>query len=50
LEFIRREADEVAVVTVPSDFGAVGEYFELFPAVTDEDVVEALRRTSLGVN
>lgn len=42
-ETLRREADEVVALSVESDFGAVGEFFEDFPQVTDEQVMKALR-------
>lgn len=42
VEKIGREADEVVVLAVEPDFGAVGEFFEDFRQVTDEEVVRVL--------
>ena len=42
LERIRRHADEVVCLDVPSEFCAVGEFFEDFSQVTDEDVIAIL--------
>jgi putative phosphoribosyl transferase len=39
-----READQFVCLTVPADFFAVGQYFEDFAQVTDEDVVSILER------
>lgn len=35
-------ADEVVCLSVPEDFGAVGQFYEHFPQVTDEEVVSIL--------
>ena len=43
VENLRREADEVAALAVEADFGAVGEFFENFSQVTDEEVVRILK-------
>jgi predicted phosphoribosyltransferase len=39
-----READEMVCLTAPAEFFAVGQFFEDFAQVTDEDVVAILRR------
>ena len=39
-----READKIICLTVPADFFAVGEYFEDFAQVTDEEVGVILER------
>jgi predicted phosphoribosyltransferase len=39
---LRREADEVVCLYVPSEFGAVGEFFADFSEVTDDAVVRLL--------
>lgn len=36
-------ADEVVCLSVPEDFGAVGQFYEHFPQVTDEEVVSILK-------
>lgn len=46
VEKLRREADEVEVLVAESDFGAVGEFFEDFRQVTDEEVVGILKETA----
>jgi putative phosphoribosyl transferase len=43
LEVIRREADEVVCLETPRALYAIGEYFEDFSQVADEEVVAALR-------
>ena len=45
---LRREADEVRVLDTPEPFYAVGEWYEDFPQVSDERVVELLRAHSGG--
>ena len=40
---LREEADEIVCLKAPADFYAVGQFFEDFSQVTDEDVVEILR-------
>ena len=42
LERIRKYVDEVVCLDVPSEFYAVGEFFEDFSQVTDEDVITIL--------
>lgn len=44
VETIRREADDVVVLAMEAEFGAVGEFFEDFRQVTDEEVVEILKQ------
>lgn len=39
---LRRVADEVAAVALPSSLRSVGEWFEQFPAVADEEVQRVL--------
>ncbi|MDM7934409.1 MAG: phosphoribosyltransferase family protein [Methanothrix sp.] len=41
---IREEADELIALQVPSGFMAVGEYYEHFPQLSDEEVIGLLRR------
>ena len=47
LKRMQDEADEVACLEAPAHFYAVGEFFEDFSQVSDEDVVEILRQSSL---
>jgi predicted phosphoribosyltransferase len=39
-----READALVCLTVPAEFFAVGQFFDDFTQVTDEDVVAILQR------
>jgi putative phosphoribosyl transferase len=39
---LRKEADEIVCLKTPADFNAVGQFFEDFSQVTDEDVVAIL--------
>jgi predicted phosphoribosyltransferase len=41
---IRRECDAIVCLKIPGDFRAVGQSFDDFTQVTDDDVVELLRR------
>ena len=41
---IEAEADEMVCLYAPTDFYAVGEFFDDFSEVTDEMVVSALSR------
>lgn len=45
-ERISRECDEVVLLETPSSFSAVGEWYEEFAQVTDEEVLAALRPSS----
>jgi putative phosphoribosyl transferase len=40
---LKEEADEVRVLATPEPFYAVGQWYETFPQVSDERVVELLR-------
>lgn len=39
---LARLADELVCLVVPEDFGAVGQFYEHFPQVTDDEVVAIL--------
>ena len=39
---LTRLADEVVCLSIPEYFGAVGQFYEQFPQVTDDEVVEIL--------
>ncbi len=41
---LRKEADYIEVVTKPSFFSSVGEYYQNFEAVNDEKVIEIMRK------
>ena len=43
---LKKLADEVVVLDAPSDFHAVGSYYEDFSEVTDDEVVEILAKDS----
>lgn len=46
---LRREADEVRVLLTPEPFYAVGQWYDAFPQVSDEEVVKLLSaRASQG--
>ena len=45
VERLARVADEVRVLCMDPDFGAVGQYYDVFSQTTDEEVLEVL-----GVN
>ena len=45
-----RECDAMVCLNVPADFYAVGQFFDDFGQVTDEDVVEILRREKSKVS
>jgi putative phosphoribosyl transferase len=48
LERIRKHTDEVVCLDVPSEFYAVGEFFEDFSQVTNEDVITILGGSKVG--
>ena len=41
---LREYADDVVCLETPSDFGAVGEWYEQFDQTTDKEVIELLER------
>ena len=43
-EALKRLADQVVCVMTPSPFWSVGAWYEAFPQLTDEDVIDTLRR------
>ena len=46
---IRQECDAIVCLKVPVDFAAVGEFFDDFTQVSDEDVIEVLRESEMKV-
>ena len=40
---LRGKADVLLSLSIEHTFGAVGEYYEAFPQVTDEEVIQLLR-------
>jgi predicted phosphoribosyltransferase len=47
VDMLRQESDIVEVVIIPSDFNAVGEFYENFDPVTDEDVIKIMKNRNL---
>lgn len=47
VEALRHEADAVIVLETPRDFGAVGEFYEEFKPVTDDQVMDIMRENGL---
>lgn len=47
VEALRHEADAVIVLETPRDFGAVGEFYEEFKPVTDDQVMGIMRENDL---
>ncbi|MEU7487824.1 phosphoribosyltransferase family protein [Streptomyces sp. NPDC042319] len=45
---LAEEADDVLCLSRPPDFRAVGEWYDDFTQVSDEDVIDALHRTAAG--
>jgi predicted phosphoribosyltransferase len=43
---LRQEADEVVVLDIPASFYAISEFYESFPQVSDEEVLQTLSRAS----
>ncbi|MFQ5790090.1 MAG: phosphoribosyltransferase [Acidobacteriota bacterium] len=50
LSLMEKEADEVVCLEAPAYFFAVGQFFEEFRQVSDEEVVEALKATPVKKN
>lgn len=44
MEKVRKWADEVVCLVAPSDFGSVGQFYDEFLQVTDNDVCKIMRR------
>ncbi len=44
LHKLEKEADEVVVLETPSDFFAVGQFYENFPQVDDKEVIDLLQK------
>jgi putative phosphoribosyl transferase len=44
------ECDAMVCLNVPADFSAVGEFFDDFAQVSDEDVIEVLRESEMKVS
>lgn len=47
-KIVGREADEAAILTVQENFGAVGEFFQDFRQVGDEEVIRILNQPQAG--
>lgn len=46
-EAMDKEADEVIVLAAPPDFRAVGQWYRHFDQLTDQDVIDLLRRVGV---
>ncbi len=44
LELLKKEVDEVVFLLAPYEFGAVGEFYEDFSQVEDEEVMEIMKQ------
>ena len=44
---LKQEADIIEVIANPSDFNAVGEFYENFNPVTDDQVMKVMQNRSL---
>jgi len=43
-DLIRKEADDLVVLEIPRHFEAVGAYYESFPQLSDEEVIELMSK------
>ena len=43
LSELRHEADEVIAIDEPEMYGSVGQYYEVFPQTSDQEVIELLK-------
>jgi putative phosphoribosyl transferase len=46
-DLLKREADAVEIISSPSNFGSVNQFYQNFDQVTDERVIEILKNRSL---
>ncbi len=44
LDGLKREADRLVVVTVPSRFGTINQFYQDFKSVTDREVIDIMQR------
>jgi len=44
LDLLRQEADEVICAYVPTFFGGVGAFYEMFPQTTDAEVIDIMHK------
>jgi predicted phosphoribosyltransferase len=47
LELLKREVDEVIFILAPFEFGAVGEFYEDFSQVEDEEVIKIINNKAI---
>jgi len=47
VELLEQEADSVIVMLTPKDFGSVGQFYEEFNPVSDEQVMQVMRSRNL---
>lgn len=43
MHVLEAEADQIVALAVPEDFGAIGQFYETFEQVTDDEVVRLMR-------
>ncbi|MBN1914558.1 MAG: phosphoribosyltransferase [Parachlamydiales bacterium] len=43
IELLQKKVDEVVVLLVPDDFYAIGQFYEDFPQITDQEIIHLLR-------
>lgn len=48
VEELKKEADEVIVLHAPSDFYAIGAYYDNFEQVSDEEVIQILTKLQIS--
>jgi predicted phosphoribosyltransferase len=41
---LKNEADQIEVIRIPSNFKAVEQYYQLFDAISDDQIVQIAKR------
>ncbi|BAJ50644.1 phosphoribosyltransferase [Candidatus Caldarchaeum subterraneum] len=49
VEKLKKIADDVVVLETPTNFFAIGQFYERFDQLSDEEVLETLRKASMAV-
>ena len=44
IDSLRKEVDEVVCLEIPEEFGSLGYFYDDFHQLSDEDVIETLKR------
>jgi putative phosphoribosyl transferase len=47
VEILKEEADAIEIIASPSDFNAVGEFYENFDPITDEQIIDIMHNRNL---